>query len=253
MNLDTKYKKPFLKDVIFRIDFPAPLSNLHQVLPESLHKLALTKFPIFEPQQAHSQQIRFEGPDVQTRTSQLVQWVFHGASREKTLTIDANSVVCTAKQYKGFDTFETDVLAIVSELFKLHQSLIVNRSGLRYINVLAPADNDPLSWSKYVDDKMLGIIDLQDGKDCITRAFHILEYNYDGEMVKFQFGISNPDYPAVVRRKEFVLDIDSSHQGALEESDIRAGIKASHIRIKKFFEQSITDTTRELMEPEYNE
>lgn len=246
-----RYKKPFLKDVIFRIDFPSPLPNLKQSLPQSLHKVASMEFPMFEPQQAHSQEVRFEGADVQTKSSQLVQWIFHDKQREKSLTIDANSLAITVKKYDGFIYIKNSMLNIVRELYKNYPELLVSRLGVRYINVLSPIDKEgPLDWANYVDGKMLQTLNLQDNNKQIIRAFNILEFNYDGEIVKFQFGIANPDYPASVRRKEYVIDIDSSHYGAFEEGDVMNRMDISHSRIVEIFENSITARTREIMEPE---
>ena len=94
---------------------------------------------------------------------------------------------------------------------------------------------------------MLGIIDLHGDKEFVTRAFHILEYNFDGQAVKFQFGIANPDYPAVVHRKQFVLDLDAYCHGSLQEHEVQDALRSSHEKLQKIFEESITAKARELM------
>ena len=81
----------------------------------------------------------------------------------------------------------------------------------------------------------------------MTRAFHILEFNFSGRHVKYQFGIANPDYPAIVKKKEFVLDLDSYIFGLHGFNDAIECVNNCHSKIQELFEDSITDATRSLM------
>lgn len=65
--------------------------------------------------------------------------------------------------------------------------------------------------------------------------------------MKQQFGIANPDYPAVIRKKQFVIDIDAYAHGVFELADIKQFLVDSHSKIQDIFEKSITDETRALM------
>lgn len=123
-----------------------------------------------------------------------------------------------------------------------------NRIGLRYINVLEVDEDhqNPLDWGKFVDSKLLGITDFHK-KERLSRAFQILEYNFDEDSLKFQAGIANPDYPAKIKRRQFVLDIDASSIGAFEFQEMIAKVNVGHGRIQELFEASITDATRDAM------
>lgn len=242
------YKSPFLKEVILRIDFPAPIEELEKSLPSKIQKAVIKKFPISESQKLQAQEFQIAGQSFQANTRELTQWAFHGKEREKTLTILPESIVLISKSYKSFEVFIGDITDILIEFYKTFKDLSANRIGLRYVNVLELDEANPLSWGKYIDEKMLGIFDFHNEKN-LTRAFHILEYNFDGQAVKFQFGIANPDYPSVIRRKQFVLDIDSYFYGAFDLTDVLECINNSHEKIQEIFEKSITDKTRSLMKP----
>jgi uncharacterized protein (TIGR04255 family) len=243
----TCYKKSFLKEAILRVDFPSPLPGLDKSLPANISKMALKNFPIAEPQKAHAQEFQFAGADFQAKSSELMRWVFHGKEREKSLIIEPNAVMQTVKTYKTYEVFIEEISEVITEFYKTYKDLTANRVGLRYVNIIEPDDKDPLAWSKYINENILGIIDFHKEKECITRAFHILEYNFDGLGVKYQFGIANPDFPAVVKRKQFVLDIDGYFNGAFEQQEVMDNIEKSHEKIQEIFESSITDNTRTLM------
>lgn len=246
---DACYKKTFLKDVIFRLDFGSSVEAFQRALPQKLATAALQQFPISEPQKGRAQKFVVSDTDVQTETKETVQWAYHGRNREKTLIISSDEIIVSNRKYESFESFRKDIDEILRLLFATQKDLSVGRFGLRYINVLEIPDGNPLSWSEYVNGETLGIIDLNKDTEAISRAFHVIEFNYDGQQVKVQFGIQNPDYPAPVKRRQFVLDIDVFVHGALSYEDVCKHIDAAHERIQDFFENSITDKTRTLMEP----
>ena len=241
------YKKPFLKEVILRIDFPSPIQGLENSLPRSISKVALKKFPISEPRKVHGQEFQISGPSIQAKPLEMMNWIFHGRQREKHLTIAPNAIIFSTKKYASFEDFIDETNSIINEFFNEYKELSASRVGLRYINNLDINETDPLSWDKYINKQMLGLIKFHGDNDCTTRVFHILEYNFEGQALKFQFGIANPDYPAVVKRKQFVLDLDSWFNGAIEEKDIFTFVESAHGKIQELFEKSITAETRRLM------
>ncbi|MEI7983657.1 MAG: hypothetical protein WCI71_18560, partial [Bacteroidota bacterium] len=56
------------------------------------------------------------------------------------------------------------------------------------------------------------------------------------------------DFPSRIRRKMFILDIDSYYQGVFKREEIKANFDLSHERIEQLFENSITEDLRVLME-----
>ncbi|MEW6312957.1 MAG: TIGR04255 family protein [Pseudomonadota bacterium] len=249
MHENVCYKKPFLKDVILRLDFGSMVESFTRALPQKVATAALQRFPLFEPQKAQIQEITFSTSALQTKTADSMQWVYHGKNREKALTITPEFFLITNRQYESFEAFHEDFDHVLKTLFEAQNDLSVGRVGLRYINVLDTPGDEPLAWADYINEGMLGIIDMHKDVKALTRAFHIVEFNYDGQHVKFQFGISNPDYPAPIKRRQFVLDIDSYFTGALTQEDVARCVNAAHEKIQALFEESITDKTRALMKP----
>lgn len=249
MHENVCYKKPFLKDVILRLDFGSRVEAFTRALPQKVATAALQRFPLAEPQKAQTQEITFSASALQTKTEDSMQWVYHGRHREKTLTITPEIFLIRNQQYESFEAFHDDFDHVLKTLFEAQSDLSVGRVGLRYINVLDTPGDEPLAWADYVNEDMLGIIDMHKDAKALTRAFHIVEFNYDGQQVKFQFGLANPDYPAPIKRRQFVLDIDSYFTGALTQEDVARCVGTAHEKIQELFEESITEKTRALMKP----
>lgn len=243
------YKKPFLKDVILRLDFASRVEGFAKALPQRLATAALQRFPIAEPKKAQTREVTFSATALETKTEDSMQWVYHGRNREKTITITPEALIIQSKRYETYEGFYGDFEHVHKSLIQACDDLSTSRIGLRFINVIKLPDGDPLAWKDYINEDMLGIIDLHKDAGVLSRVFHVVGFNYDGQQVKFQFGIANPDYPAPIKRREFVLDIDSFFTGALTNEEIPNCIRLAHEKIQTLFEDSITAKTRQLMEP----
>lgn len=241
------YKNSFLKDVIFRVDFPTPLKNITESVSPNLARAIMKSFPIAEPQTIQAQDVKIDHEGVTTSTEEVKKWVYHGKEREKTLFLDYQSVTMSIQKYKTYDAAFGEFKLILDAIFEENKGLFSSRIGVRYINSIDLNEGNPLEWDEYINANILGIVSFHH-TEYISRVFHILEFNFDGQSLKCQFGIPNPDYPAVIKRKQFVLDLDSYFSGVFELAEIYESIESCHQRIQEFFEKSITDKTRDLME-----
>jgi uncharacterized protein (TIGR04255 family) len=57
----------------------------------------------------------------------------------------------------------------------------------------------------------------------------------------------NPDYPAIIKRPVFVLDLDAYVQMAHDLAESLQYMEEAHTRIQDLFERSITQQLRERM------
>jgi len=121
------YRNPFLKEVILRVDFSAPLPDLEKTVPPKIAKKASKKFPIAEPQKALAQEFQFTGPTLKAKSTEVMQWIYHGREREKRLTITPTTLLQTSKKYKTFEFFIDDIRDVLSEFFTVYQDLSASR------------------------------------------------------------------------------------------------------------------------------
>lgn len=245
------YVSPFLKEVVLCIDYPSLLIGNEESLPKKIEAAIITNFPIPEPRTQHELNVQFGGTDqVQTSKVERKQWVFHGKDRDKTLIVGQTYLSLSIKKYKNFENLVSEIKAPLEAIYGNFTDLISNRIGLRYINVIdIKKSSDPLNWKGYINKDMLALLGLDFNKSALARVFSMMEYNIDGLLLKAQFGIPNPDYPAAVKQKQFVIDLDAYSFGAYTHDQINELIHKSHGLIQDFFEKSITTKTRSLMKP----
>jgi uncharacterized protein (TIGR04255 family) len=220
---------------------------LSKNLPQKIASAALKRFPISEPQKGHLQSITFSPTTVETSTQETAEWIYHGRDRKKTLILTPESLSITNTQYESFESLCDDYRLVLKQLFDSIPDLSISRVGLRYINILEIGDENPLVWREYVNESMLGIIDMQCNSHSLARVFHIVEFNDNGQQLRFQFGIANPDFPSPICRRQFVLDLDAYFSGDLERDELDILIDRSHNEIQRIFESSITQKTRSFM------
>lgn len=247
------YRKTFLKEVILRIDFPAPLPAFTKTIPAKVSKAALSRFPVSESQKIQAQELQFSATGLSTSSREEMQWIFNGKDREKTLVVAPQHMVYITKDYKTFEEMTDDFFHVLNALRSVESDLVISRMGLRYVNIIDLAEGDPLDWKGYVNDSLLGMVGFNGHQASLSRAFHVMEYNFDDINLKCQFGIANPDYPAVVRRRQFVLDLDASSVSIHELDDLSKVVSDAHSLVQDYFETSIGEETRKLLKQRRNE
>ncbi|MCK5723742.1 MAG: TIGR04255 family protein, partial [Gammaproteobacteria bacterium] len=142
-----------------------------------------------------------------------------------------------------------DFLSVVEALFKSYPKIQVKRLVLRYVDNIDIPNESPTEWDKYLKPELNTIFALAGNRETISRAFHVLEFNYGEDFLRFQFGMFNPDYPAPIKKKIYTLDFDMYVTKILNKTDIEETLDRFHEKVSEFFEEVITDELRKIMEP----
>lgn len=242
------YEKPFLTDVIARIDLVAPLQGAEKALPPKLANGITRHFPISEPVDAIAKAYRFTGEGVQQHDTPFKQWNFFGRDREKQLSIAPSFLLVSYKRYTTYEEMSGQFLEILDEVLRAFPDAKASRFGLRYVNVMEDLGQPgPMSWQNYFSAELLSAIPFFKSPENLTRLIHVAELKYDDLAIRFQFGMPNPDYPATIRRPQFVLDLDGYAQVVHDLKESAGYMARAHELIQDLFESSITDKLRELM------
>ena len=253
MDLDEKlaaycYKRNFLTQVIARVDLASPVSLIENQLPKAISQAALDKFPIAEPKNRVIPEVRVSSEQVHTPEMRVfTEWNFHGTERQKHATIIPNAFFVLCNRYEQYESFRDDFCSIATAFFAACEDAQPSRLGLRYVNELRIPGQDPLDWKDYLDPNLLAMFEykIEGGKP--ARIFHNVDFVFDNFSLGFRFGLHNPDHPAPIRQRVFVLDFDAYHQGLLDSTDIPKELDSYHLQIQKLFERSITKKTREVL------
>ncbi len=244
-----RYKRNFLKQVIARIDFTSHIPTLDEGPPQSVVQAIKKQFPIAEPRKQVLQQVMFStSAGVQQSRQETYQWMYHSRKRDKLINVTGEFMYVEYKSYESFDILRNDFLIATNALFDAVDGLQVKRLGLRYIdNLDFPKEKNPTEWEQYLHPDVLSAFNLADDPATVARAFHVLDLNYGDMNMRFQYGMANPDFPAVVRRKLFTLDHDVYCARLLGREEIPQYLDRFHERINASFERVITDGLRKKM------
>ncbi len=249
-----EYKRNYLKEVILRIDFPDASLKLEDGVPTSITKKILIHYPIPEKSDLIEKSIKISGSADEKPVEvikEYTQWAYHGKNRDKNFCISNDYAYFSHKTWdsESYKQVEELCLSLLDELFDINPELQVTRLGFRYINhIESHKPGSPIDWGDYLNNDMLCIFNIAaDHRQYISRAFHNLVLNYGDVMLRFQYGMHNPDYPATIRKKLFVLDYDAYCEGPQNKQEIETNLKCIHDKIIEFFELSILDNLRAIM------
>lgn len=239
------YKHTPIKKVIFRIDFLAKVPELNDSLPSEITDVIKTSFPIAEPKNVVARTLQISNTNVLDQNTNIKEWHFHTAERNATLIIKEDSFAILINNYISFENINQVLSETIDVFFNHYKGLLSRRIGLRYINEIAIEEENPFDWNEYINPNLTSIFNVTENPKNIIRAFHNLEIKIDEIMLKFQYGMINPDYPALIKKKIFILDLDASFTGILKHHEIDSFIKKQHLVIQNQFEYSITQKLRD--------
>ena len=244
-----KYKKDFLNKVIARIDFDTLLSIPTDGPAKGIYSIVKERFPITEEKKIMGKEL-FIGPEqTKERSIERKEWHYFGKNREKHLCVSPDNMFIEYNKYEYYEMLHDDFLSVSNALFDAYPKLQVKRFGLRYIDNIEIPEGSPTDWSKYLKPELCAIFSLADNRETIARAFHVLEFNYGEDLLRFQFGMFNPDYPASIKKKIYTLDFDMYATKILDKQDIEETLDRYHKKLRLSFEEVITDELRNIMEP----
>lgn len=243
------YKRNFLSEVVARIDFidqPSSLKGLH--LPTVIQTAVKKRYQIFEPSKGIIRGFEVTNQGVSKKDEEeFQQWTYHGIDREKSIRISKNSVVVALKTYKDYDEFKLDVLDPIRTIQEAEGDIYIARTGLRFINIFPDVVSSFEDIQKYFSPMLAGpFAGLFDPDNC-SRNFLISEYLYGELKLRMQSGIYNPDYPARIKKFDFIVDIDAYVDTPHPFGDIAKTIDELHKEIQRHFEVSITKNLRRRM------
>lgn len=246
-----EYPRNYLKKVICRVDFPAPL-GFTESLPNDLKARFRELLPVLETQQFQSADFEVTlgedtDPEFKQRNVKGIEWRFHSENRERHLVIGPDFLAIEFDVFTRFVDFNSVLTSVFDALIEAKGNLEVRRLGLRFINEVKVDDGAPTDWQDLISSKLIEMFDVPDNPECLMRIMGLAELIYGQIAVRFQYGMPNPDYPAPLRQKLFILDYDAYSVSGIELRDAAGAADECNQQVYKLFEQSIGEGLRTLM------
>ena len=247
------YRQNYLTQVIIRVDYDA-LPALQSQEPTELSNRVKARFPIVTGTPVAKIVVNFSpaGSGVQ---QQLVgkQWEHRkeaGGTKALFFTPDHLSLEYGRGDYDHFPPFRAEFDEAFNALVQLYPDVRITRIGLRYINQIRLEQGNPLDWETYLAAGLVTSVKagISNGAT-LVKSMHQLHVRRDNLNLLFHYGISNPEYPAAVSRREFVLDLDCHKMEVVPPNEVTTTITALNEMCESTFEASILPAFRALMEP----
>lgn len=245
---EVRYGKSFLKQVIARVDFAAPLERLDKGPPTRLVTPIVKNFPIIEPAEVLMQELAVNNDGIAHRQTTERQWNYFSRERDRQLTLSPSAAFIQYTKYTTYEQTREQFGAFIDALGAVFPGTMAARFGLRYVNQIDGLVTDATQWNEYIADELVAARAFFSADEELTRLVCITELKYGQVGIRFQYGMPNPDFPAAIKRPLFVIDIDANVSEAHDLGQTMGYMDEAHGRVQSLFERGIKDTLREKMD-----
>lgn len=243
------YKKNFLTQVIFRVDFDEV--ELGQL--EAFAKTIKTTFPTIEQKERQEMLMTLDTKigNVQHSQKKKVFWQIFNVDKTKRVEVDTTFIAITYSEYKDSKVLLKDIGEVFDTFVKKFDVKTIKRIGLRYVNeITLPKDKDVLDLGKYISKSLISNLDLvKDSGMKTSRTINQIMLRNDDVYITFNSGMVNKDYPNEIVNKEFLLDYDCVSKFPIDVNNISLVdiAKKYNKYIEGLFELSIEQGLRNIL------
>lgn len=247
------YKRNFLSRVILRVDYDT-LAALQSQQRSELSDRIKNDYPIVNGTPVGSLVVNVSptGSGIQQQIMGM-QWEHRkvqGGTKVLFFTPDHLSLEYGQGDFDHFPPFRAEFDAAFDALSQLYSNVRVTRIGLRYVNQVRFEQGNALDWDELLAPHLVAATKAGIPNNAsLVRSMHQLHVRQNNLSLLLHYGIFNPEYPAAVSRREFVLDIDSHRSELTPNNEVLAIIADLNETCETTFEACILDGLRAQMEP----
>ncbi len=244
------YKKNYLKQVIFRIDF---------------EKVELSDFETFKTQvnerfdegskkqgKFGNFQLKVDSGEVINSTEDVEIWHFLDTKTGNKFEASPTHCLIEYFAYKNSEDLIENIKTLCNKFLEIHGVKQASRIGLRYINEIEIDSVKKLEdWSTYILEELLTASHTLKSKGKTpTRILNQAEFKAGSYSTVFKYGIWNDKYPSPITGSSYILDIDCFTRLPvdLDEGELVSVTSSLNKEAEEVFELSITDKLRKEME-----
>lgn len=240
------YKRNFLKDVIFRIDFVSPV-NVNDFVKNNFLELKEI-YPLYSPVKINqNNKVNFDDKKGYTVEREKTNQIFFNSSKTSKMEITPVSLVINYKKYIDFDPLYNDIERVLNLLIK-SSDIVVGRTGLRYINIFENDGLDSIDWKKYIKKSMIFFETWKDSN--VLQHMAVANLKKEECLLRIQYGLFNGEIPNDRVKESYILDIDASSYQMCDLEVVKTQVKKWNEDIRSIFEYSITEEMKEVLNNE---
>jgi uncharacterized protein (TIGR04255 family) len=235
------YKKNFLRQVIFNINFDN-IEILKITLDQKLLTICqdVTKASLIE---SKSTQVSFRGGDLAVDTSYISTWEFNGESIQ--IKIQSNFLQVINLKYTNHKDYHEKIKLVYDTLISIYSPNVM-RTSFRYVNNISFPTGETFDFKKYINPSLL--TPTQDFvSEGLSRSIGLMTINSQEITTNFTYGFINPEFPNKIAKREFILDFEAIMNPNGQISSIKDILEKLRTKVNHLFEKSILEDLRKLM------
>lgn len=250
------YEKNFITQAVIRADLKDGTAPIMAQLGEGV-LAALADYPQRGAANRTRTEVRIQktpqGPVKDTRTVNFIEHSFLTADRTGQAAVSSDHIYVATRRYESYAPLRDGFLELLEAVTAQWPGLYIRRLGMRYINEIKLPDADAGPglgadfWEHYVNPFLLGGLRFAANAGALARHMCTTELNYGTDRATIRYGIFNGDYPKPIRRREFVLDVDTFCLTDLAPTDLGPKLDDYHKAACQVFEAAVTDALRTRM------
>jgi uncharacterized protein (TIGR04255 family) len=239
------YKHNFIKSVVGKIDFVEPTKYFTAESLSTAIAAIQKRFPISEQGTASLQNIIVTPAGPKEEKVDFPEWIFHGSDRKKFLKINQFFIEVLLSEYSSENNFKDDLLTPIKHLLQINPKLLIQRTGVRFVNIFNFDIKNLSNASEYFDDSISCQYNNFKGIEKCTRSLFVNNFIHNEFKTRVQTGFFNPDFPSIIKRNHFVIDIDAYIDIPHLINDTETYLTKIHDIIQETFESLIKDKLRD--------
>lgn len=243
-----KYKKNYLTQVICQLTFVSPLESISDELMKRFKDGLGEGYGELSRQELRGIVVHNDGSSVSTESQNRQTWELLSTDKKHSIAVAPESMSITFKTYSTFADNSLVIQKVLDEFTKIQPELeTIQRLGLRYVNTVT-VQSDDVDWKEYINPKLAASIDFIPS-DELRRSMHGMVIQHDDDTaMNFNYGIYNQYFPGPITDNEFILDYDAYNVEPIPVKNSMDLLKSFNKALAIYFENSITDKLRDIME-----
>ena len=240
-----KYSKNFLSNVIFRLDYH-PILVLREKISPQFQESVRVHMPLLQEQKGFEYRAEIKDGAPEGNAVPLSSWILLDKEERFKLTLNYSFLAIEDARYSSLEDYLKTIQLVTQAFLASYEKPEFTRIGLRYVNTINLENGNPLDWSEYIADYLTCSLDgLVHNKQYLSRTMGQYVLNPGDHQIVWNYGIFNPEYPAKISRRQYILDYDCYSQDV--SSDITQQVRDFNVAILALFESSIREPLRALM------
>ena len=214
------YPRNFIQQVIFRLDFPISIEQLEaEERPVSFQRALLQWLPIAQEHQQRGIEFRFTPDGQESREVATTTHHFLSDDEVRKVGLDKDFLFVEENRFVSFEAFRELVVVAINTLFATYADTTINRLGLRYVNVLSPDPATEEGIRAMIPEGLVAPLSFYWGEN-VSRLLTTYEKLDGSRRTRVTTGWANPDYPSVLNRLDYLIDIDVYTQAAVTQEAV---------------------------------